>query len=742
MKLYKENLRRSKALLLITTATLLINTTQITYPKIGDRLREAARKTAGKLTEKLPGVIKRTTAVVKEGLSSAYQKVKGIKGEVILNKLIANVEKLGSQIGDIKDCMLFGNQCTPAKRAAFYATAITMLALTAAVVGFTITVAATSKEPEVEKAMQETSQEVKGWKPAAVFQRLSNNLASFKQNLLSMKPCLTKQLCTKQQKRMLYATAGTIMALVSIAIGIGVGSYIYAEYKKGKQPAELPTVDEEIKALAQDSLAEPETVPKSKWQAALQRAIEIKKAGAGYILEKTAEIKAALEAKSENAKAALRETVNEAKKMQLYQAAKTALARAQEIAKNFIEHMKTIDLAQSMKNILGIDVTTMGPAIANIRSASVKIMGPIDALSNVALFSQIDHIVDQITKWQNLGEELWETKGELFKQWAARAAGRSYLHPGRLLFGKRPKEAEDLAHPLAAKLDELLAEYPQLVNLMNGMDVATPGQFLSSALRESAVALKSVTDLKIGIGSKTLAFVPFEMRTAFATLESQLEQLAGLVRSTTQLAKYNGLIKAPIDAQNISSTEASVKQFILASVWNLASPSAFREKLESLPRLTEGVTKSGNSIKPEVDTLQKTLDRLLLILQGMPNLVKTRFIEKIHSGNPMQNVAYAPQILRSVLAQQLEIVKRDVDALLTSGNAIIEHIGNMLKNSASLLGNVNSLMGSGGRPYVNEDVITGFNQMSAIINNMISVVQKLGIDIQRQELPVLIPRVL
>ncbi len=206
---------------------LLTNNVQIIQPAAGDTLRKIKEA----FQKKLPGLIGKARSQVKGSLASAYQKVRGLKAETVINKLLENVTKLGNQIGKIKTCMLSGEGCSPGERAAFYATAITILALTAVVVGFTITVAATSKEPdqELNKAIESTSKEVEGWKPAAVFQRLKNKLASFKQNLLAMKQCLIKRKCTKQQKRALYGTAAGIVALVTIAIGIGVGANNYTQ---------------------------------------------------------------------------------------------------------------------------------------------------------------------------------------------------------------------------------------------------------------------------------------------------------------------------------------------------------------------------------------------------------------------------------------------------------------------------------------------------------------------------------
>jgi uncharacterized protein HemX len=210
----------------------MCNTTQDARPALGATIKT-----------KLNVLIAKTGSGIRSSLARAYQKVKTVDKRTVIDRLLANITKLGGQIGGIKDCMLFGLNCSTEKRAAFYATAITILALTAVVVGFTITVATTAKEQDVElkATVHKTSQEVSGWEPKAVFARLQNTVRSFKSNLLSLQTCLIKRQCTKTQKRMLYASAATITALVTAAIGIGIGSYIYAQ----KQEEEKKRMKEE-----------------------------------------------------------------------------------------------------------------------------------------------------------------------------------------------------------------------------------------------------------------------------------------------------------------------------------------------------------------------------------------------------------------------------------------------------------------------------------------------------------------
>ena len=91
--------------------TLMMSTTLQTQAAVGDAVRRA-----------LPGIIIKT----KTHLKSSLDKVRGFDKSIIIDRLLSSIGKLGVQLLDIKDCMLHGDGCSPTKRAAFYATAITL----------------------------------------------------------------------------------------------------------------------------------------------------------------------------------------------------------------------------------------------------------------------------------------------------------------------------------------------------------------------------------------------------------------------------------------------------------------------------------------------------------------------------------------------------------------------------------------------------------------------------------------
>ena len=166
-----------------------------------------------------------------------------------------------------------------------------------------------------------------------------------------MRQCLTTHRCTKRQKKALYATAGTIAALVTIVLGIGIGSYIYAGYKKKQEAAALPgesTIlpdapisEQELKNLAQNQADEKLRGPLSIFQAKIQEALTPIKETTNYIQIQSQKIVQLLREKAQLAQTALATTTDRIKQSQLANAAAKALAEAKKQANDFVEEIKT-----------------------------------------------------------------------------------------------------------------------------------------------------------------------------------------------------------------------------------------------------------------------------------------------------------------------------------------------------------------------------------------------------------------
>lgn len=236
----------SRSISFILIGSLALSTVGATYPQ--DRLKKAFGSAKGAVFSGASKLASAATDRIKGGLSSAFNNVKQMDRTVVIDRLQKQVESLGQKVGYMGNCMAKGT-CSQAERAAFIGTSVTVLALTVAVVGVTLSVAATSKE--VESVTRVTSQEVKGWGPQQIFQRLANTTNNFKRSLSELKQGMLKRELTHSQKKFLYGTAISIAALVTIAVGTGVASYIYAEKKAAAERARVDTDAKAREAHAQ-----------------------------------------------------------------------------------------------------------------------------------------------------------------------------------------------------------------------------------------------------------------------------------------------------------------------------------------------------------------------------------------------------------------------------------------------------------------------------------------------------------
>jgi hypothetical protein len=240
--------RLSRNLSFLLIGSLALSATGATYPQ--NTIRKAYDSAKGAVFSGASKLAASATSRIKGGLSSAFNSVKQLDRTVVIDRLQKQVESLGQKVGYMGNCIAKGT-CSQAERAAFIGTSVTVLALTVAVVGVTLSVAATSKE--VESITKVTSQEVQGWGPQQVFQRLGNTVRDFKQSLTSLKQGMLKRQLTRGQKKFLYGTAISITALVTIAVGAGVASYVYAEKKESDRKAE--TAAEEARTAQAEKAA-------------------------------------------------------------------------------------------------------------------------------------------------------------------------------------------------------------------------------------------------------------------------------------------------------------------------------------------------------------------------------------------------------------------------------------------------------------------------------------------------------
>ncbi len=737
MNSHKKSRSLSRIILLFTATTMLINTTCITQasePEKKSWVRRAwsvaKEKFSRPVVEKLKGLAGKAKDQIHSSLSATYQKIKGFDKTVIIDQLSKHVTKLGTQIGEIKDCMLFGQGCSSAKRAAFYATAITVLALTAAAVGFTITVAATSKEPdmELESAVSATSQEVKGWSAEAVFQRLNNKISSFKGNLLSMKQCLTKRQCTKTQKRTLYATAATIVALITITIGIGVGSYIYAERKRRKEteakvhePQENLKPFFEIPPLQDTPTTTQEMATLSPYQRFFRSKIDIIKGSAQT-----------LQSAYRQAEQSMMETYSQIRD-KIQQGIPIQKAQIQELVANAQRKASDtfMSIVQKGENFAKILQETLGIQVEKLKTGFHEAKDQIDQLKQniqqVRLLrfgmgtfkNQLDNLLGYIKKLvatiKLIMPVIPEGETNLWViQKLATIKGQSMNYLQQVLETREKdlvadrgtkKLVQEAENNIKIKLflKDLSPIYQTLVQKINALEFYRVGDFAKTVLQGLASLIGSVQTIhkkagRIGfiVSSNAIQTGMVNLRTAISGLGTHIHD--ALQHKPLITAESKGTIELALSLLHTAIIESFPKKATLSIEW----PFGFlRENTGEIISIKQDMEKLSAMLEPIVtliDAFNKHTSELI-------TQTKEQFLATIQK-NPMRNMPKAAQILRDSLAKAVRVTKLTFAQLLTMNINLLVMLSKIAPLSFNIVRALNMYFEkASGKPFINKELI-------------------------------------
>jgi len=674
MNIATKNSGLAKSIMLFTVVALLFNSTFQIIPQTNQGLMQrAGGAIATTFRTTLPGLISRTQESVKKGLSSVYSKVKNLDTSLLISKLLTNLEKLGSQLIEIQECMISGKECSKSKRAAFYATAIIVLALTAAVVGFTITVAATSKEPDVElnKAIEVTSQEVKGWSPTAVFQRLSNRIATFKQSLLGMKQCLTTRRCTKQQKRALYATAATIVALVTIAIGVGVGASMYAKGKKKEAITPSPTEGERA-LISFEEGAYPEG-PVSPFQRFFRNTVQISQAGLQYLQQMYQQIKEQVVEGAIRTKEAAAE-----KFIALIEQGKSFTALIQEVL--------SINL-QKVKDAFAATKEKLNTLVTSIKEAKALTFGRQSFTGQTLdLIKYLKEIIDTV----HIIKPLEPPPGYSPLKRLARIKGQKLSYLEKMLQvrtdewkkGRIPKEqvqeiADDIRIKNFIRLSNLNSIYPTLVEKINGLNLKQVGH----AARKVTRGLKALIDAALWIhqeaGKIGILISQKNAQGSLKALGRKIEQLGENIQVATNVDKVIQTEKVTTpDLAGALVDAASSKSFqFLRKNWQVTRASI--EKLLTIDRIADEITLALRHFSRD--------------LRAIGASAKKEFLDTLKA-NPLRGIPHAATILRLALEHSVETARNSFKTLIDRSLTLLTTAQEMAPNLYAMLYALNGYM--------------------------------------------------
>ncbi len=703
-----------KTIAIFASMTLLINTPHVAYSEVSETIRGSLQTVAGSLRGKLPSIISKARGQVKSSLATAYNKVKAIKTEEVIRLLRNNVEKLGTQVGDIKDCMLFGDQCSATKRAAFYATAITVLALTAVAVGFTITVAATSKEPdkELSVAMDNTSQKVKGWKPEAIFQRLNNQLASFKTNLLSMERCLIKQRCTKTQKRMLYATAATIVALVTIALGVGVGAYIYAEHKKKQRIEELPgelLVEEVPEGTTLKFDDEPlKERALTQFQRFFRSKIDVTQAGAQSLKAAYQEIKTKVQERAIRTIGDLKNKTDEF--------IETAIKKANGFA-GLLQETLQVNI-NNLKSGMATAKTELDTLKQNIQEAK-NLNFPITNLTNYVKYitDNVALIAPEGTSKTAALDKIATIKGQDLSYLQDKLRVRTEEWKKGSLTKDRVTQVENaIKIKQFIKLDNLQSIYPTLVSNINQLRIYQVGNVVNGVLSGIAALLGAAATINKQAGKIGLILSTNRMQEGLQELKYGIEGLGRNIKTTLNN-------KPLIITEDVAFADLA-KSLVTAATTNAKRTfQEVRKEIRNVSTIKSQFQKLNKSIKP----IQNNITEFTNVMNYLVEDTKASFMKQLKE-NPLRNIPNAAKILRNALENSVKLGREKFVQLIKNSLVLLQEIKEVAPTAFTMLKNINDYIAAvSGKAFLNQNLVQDLVPiMTTSVPNIAEAAKKLS----------------
>ncbi len=396
MIFFKKRYRLPNHIAYILSFSLIIGPTSIHSQNYYAKTKEKASQAASWIAGKIQG-----------GLSNALSSIRNLKGETLVTTLQEKTEQLGQKVGYMATCIAKGS-CSNSERAAFIGTSLLILALTAGVIGYTVSVASSSKE--IDEQVSRTNKQISGWGPSQIFERLTNRITEFKESLTSLRSGIQSRTLTKAQKNFLYGTALSITALVVIALGIGIGSYVYSQKKEAERAADAQNTEEETQEPSSNLVdnedqefddnpaTEEEIRSANPWQQFMLKGIDVVKGGPKLL-------KDAYETIKEKVKKGSLKT-----KEQIVQAYYNAI----DFAKN---------IGSILENSLDVSITKMKEGYKNVKDAleqfKTAISNPKELLaqSGIDWFSGQESFISSIDKFASYIKGLDVMKDDAEEAW-------------------------------------------------------------------------------------------------------------------------------------------------------------------------------------------------------------------------------------------------------------------------------------------------------------------------------------
>ena len=707
MKINSGCARLSRKLSFILVGSIALSSVGTTQPqewfkKTYESAKETFGETVGKAaTETLKKLASATATKIQGGLSSAFDKVQRLGPTAVVSQLQNQVKNLGNKVGYMASCMIKGT-CSQSERVAFIGTAVLVLALTTATVGVTLTIAATSKE--VDAVVAATSEEIKGWGPQAIFQRLTNTIKNFKQSLVSLRTGILKKELTRGQKKFLYGTALSIAALVTIAIGVGVGSYVYAQKKEAERqrleregieslPTEKPMptaqpIDASAEELAKPIFLGGIAAAAGNFGKLFDNVIRVDKSGKNIFQRTFKTVKEKLEKKTELAKKALA-TVGE-KKNELLAKSKKAYEDAINSANELIAQVKGASsefIKKALKDLFSIDYDDVKKAVGIYNISLTELNPKLAVLASVPTWNQLTSVQNNWNAVQTKGYALWENLPSFLIQLAGRKKDREgwwgYFGYGTRQEESKEKRAELLRkYPLAFKFDYLLKIYPRLLQSVKNTDVAAAGKAAEQVLDQTGKIFQDVADIYSRSGLWGRLLLTNEMIDPLREIGNYMRLVGTKLKEFAESEPLRQLTKEL--PQQLEDTP--IKEWFTRLAWH---PSATLTGLQDLINSQKPqIMKANEQLAYASQQVTELSNTFMIHSANMWKFIKQTMVQEL-SKKPFQNYL---NLAKQAVLKEATISKELFNDVILYTAGIVNYLNKLFTPLLSVVENANSMM--------------------------------------------------
>lgn len=706
-------------------------------PQIAKQSIEGIKRLTQPITEKITNQLSST-------LSAVQQKIQQEGPRALIPMLEKALTQFGLKIGTVSACMLRQEGCTGSERAAFIGSAILVLALTAALIGYTVTVATTAQE--IEAQTSRVSYEVQGWGARAIFNRLKNTVESFKETLNSMKSCLITRQCTKGQKKLLYGTAATITALATIAVGIGIGSYIYAQRNKElDQEPVAPSMPEQealspIEPTPSKDLLEPfqeemggdiETAP-SRWQQFFNSTIGIAnpeplkrlytrisdavKAGTIKTKEKIADAYTDLLSRTQNFKELINQTFNIQldKLKEVFGSIKDSIAELGQIISrpsayyfgSFANQLN--DLVSFIKDLLGSEQTQekYQERQDKLDLRIAQLAEQYDALVQAGIFNKPK---EELSKSEKNDLQAYEKERTAVEK-ANDALSKAKI--GTSVWSAVKKVHTPKAVNEAAR---------QIIEKINNLDLANVGALSNLTLQAISKLISAGKRLHTTAGRIGAIISDDHIQEGLDQLSSAIASLGSNIKN---LVAIRPLIIAPQDFKTTQMIKGAFKA-VSGDLFKY-----LRQHRNQIENLVPNIA----TITQLIDPIQIAIGVFKNHLENISSNTKDEFVRLIKAA-PLSNIPRAATVLQNSLRVSILSTKLTFNNLLEKISKILSEINSIAPNALILLAGLDKRISEIINTKFFNDGVTA--QLQAIVTDLQAVykaTQALKGDVERSDI--------